>query len=314
MEFKDYYKIMGLTATASQEEIKKAYRKLARKYHPDVSKEAQAEAKFKEVGEAYEVLKDPEKRSRYDALKQQGWRPGDDFTAPPNGQERGQRVHINPEDMGDFSDFFESMFGYQARDHGARHYQQRPSRGEDVYYILEIDPEDSYHGVSRHIEIPITQVRGAHLVQTSKKINVKIPKGVINQQQIRLKGQGSPGIQHGPPGDLYLEIKLNTKDPFHIEGRDVTLVLPITPWEAALGAKIKVPTLGGPIEVKVPSNAQAGAKLRLKGRGLPGMDSAGDQYVVLQIVLPPTTDEAVKALYQQIAEQTSFNPRQGLGV
>lgn len=315
MEFKDYYSIMGLKPEATKDEIKRSYRKLARKYHPDVSKEKDAEAKFKELGEAYEVLKDPEKRAQYDALRQQGWRGGENFRAPPNWQQEFRQERGSPfdGDAGDFSDFFESLFGRQARGaHGFR--RQGKARGEDVRYVLEVSPYDSYNGASTRIEIPISEVTpNGQVVRKKRTINVKIPKGVVTGQQIRLKGQGGPGYHNGQPGDLYLEIKLKDSPPFHVEGKNITLILPVSPWEAALGWKIKVPTLGGPIELTIPPNSQNGTKLRLKGRGLPG-NPAGDQYVVLQLVTPPAATEQAKELYQQMAEKINFNPREKLGV
>lgn len=317
MEFKDYYKIMGVSEGATAEEIKRAYRKLARKYHPDVSKEKDAEAKFKELGEAYEVLKDPEKKAKYDALRQQGFRSGEGFNVPPNWQQQGAHAEqMGPEDLGGFSDFFSSIFGQQARPSGWRQAGSRHAslRGEDVHYILDVTPEDSYQGATRRIEIPIVErTEEGRLLQKTRTIDVKIPKGVINGQQIRLKGQGGPGYRNGPAGDLYLEVRLSDKAPFHIENRDVMVYLPVSPWEAALGAKIKVPTLGGPLEVKIPPDSQTGQKLRLKGRGLPGQP-AGDQYIVLQVLTPPVTNETARDLYQQMAEKVSFNPREKWGI
>lgn len=306
---------MGLTPEASQDEIKRAYRKLARKYHPDVSKEPDAEAKFKELGEAYEALKDPEKRTQYDTLRKQGWHGGEEFNVPPNWQQGFRYEHAGPEDGGDFSDFFEFIFGQQPgqhrREHGFRH---QTRKGEDVHYILEVDPLDSYEGATKKIEIPIMErTEEGRLVRKTRTVNVKIPKGVVNGQQIRLKGQGGEGLGAGSHrGDLYLEIRLKPKEPYSIEGKDVTVYLPITPWEAALGDKVRVPTLGGFIDVKIPPNSQTGNKLRLKSRGLPG-NPPGDQYVVLQIVTPPATSEIAKELYQQMAEKIAFNPREKLG-
>ncbi len=316
MEFKDYYKIMGLSSEASQDDIKRTYRKLARKYHPDVSKEKDAEAKFKEVGEAYEVLKDAEKRSRYDALRQQGWRGGENFQAPPNWQSNASQGSIHPEDVGAFSDFFESIFGYQPRGHqgSTRGYRSRPTRGEDIYYVLEVSPKDSYAGGERTIEIPMTQMTDeGRVVQKNRTIKVKIPKGVVSGQQIRLRGQGGPGFHDGQAGDLYLEIRLHAEEPYQIEGKNITLYLPVSPWEAALGSKVKAPTLGGNIEIKIPPNSQTGTKLRLKGRGLPGK-TPGDQYIVLQVVTPPATTPEAKELYEQMAEKIEFNPREKLGI
>jgi curved DNA-binding protein len=307
MEFKDYYTIMGVSPNATQEEIKKAYRKLARKYHPDVSHATDAEAKFKELGEAHEVLKDPEKRAQYDALRQQGWRAGETFRASHAHTRRDSWQGGEKESV--FSDFFESLFGQQPqRESRYRSYEEK-ARGEDMYYLLEVSLQDAYFGANRRMEIPITEFTAeGHLAQHRRTIDVKIPRGVTTGQQIRLRGQGAPGINNGPPGDLYLEIQLKLVEPYHVEGKDVSLFLPVTPWEAALGSKVKAPALGGDIEVKIPPNSQAGTKLRLKGKGLPG-NPPGDQYIILQIVIPPATTDQAKALYQQMAEKIPFNPR-----
>lgn len=312
MEFKDYYAIMGLSPSATSDDIKRTYRKLARKYHPDVSQETNAEEKFKEVGEAYEVLKDPEKRRAYDQLRTQGFRQGEQFSPPPNWRQDEFSFDASG---GDFSDFFESLFGGRSAGGFARGRHQRGSaRGEDIYYILEIDARETINSGSRTIQIPVTEFEAGRVKQRMKTIVVKIPKGVEQGQQIRLKGQGSPGFQNGPAGDLYLEIHIKALDPFHIEGRDVTVYLPVTPWEAALGAKVKAPTLEGTIQVTIPANSQTGTKLRLKGKGLPSKKGAGDQYILLQIYTPPATTEEAKSLYRELAEKTPYNPREKLGV
>jgi curved DNA-binding protein len=312
MEFKDYYSIMGLSPKATPDEIKRAYRKLARKYHPDVSKEPNAEVKFKELGEAYEVLKDPEKRATYDSYKNQGWRAGQPFSGPPNWQSQYHQTHVNPEEESAFSDFFESLFGgSQTQGRWTQSgFRRGPRRGEDIRYELNIPLTDAYHGATKQITFPVTELQGQQLVQRPKTINVKIPPGVTEGQQIRLKGQGDSGQ---PAGDLYLTIHLQPIDPYHVSGKDISLYLPVSPWEAALGSKIKVPTLGGTIELAVPPNSQSGTKLRLKARGLPGKVN-GDQYVILQVVAPPATTAVAKDLYQQMADKIPFNPREKLGV
>jgi len=318
MEFKDYYQIMGLKPEATSDEIKRAYRKLARKYHPDVSKEADAESKFKELGEAYEVLKDPQKRAQYDGIRQQGWHAGQQYRPDGQGARKGPGFYteeINPEDLGAFSDFFTSIFGQQpGRGYSPFAREAAASRGEDVHYSIDVRPEDSYHGTTRTIEFPVVEMTDTgQLVRKTRTLNVKIPKGVVNGQHIRLKGQGGPGYRKGPSGDLYLEIKMVDREPFHIDGRDVSVIFPVAPWEAALGAQVRVPTLGGPIEVKIPPNSQTGNKLRLKGRGLPG-NPPGNQYIILQIVTPPAMSQTAKDLYQEMAEKIPFNPRERLGV
>lgn len=307
MEYKDYYKIMGVGRDATQDEIKRAYRKLARKYHPDVSKDADAELKFKELGEANEVLKDPEKRAAYDQLgsnwnAQQGFQPPPDWGtgfefhgAPPGG---GQR---------EFSDFFESLFG-QARSpgSGARGFHMH---GEDHHARILIDLEDSFHGASRSISLQMPEVnQDGHVVTRNRTLKVNIPKGIRQGQQIRLAGQGATGMGSGKAGDLYLEIEFKPHRHYRVEGADVYLELPLAPWEAALGAKVKVPTPAGAIDLKIPPNSQAGKKLRLRGRGIPAK-TPGDLYVVLQIALPPAADDKARSVYKRMEEELEFDPR-----
>lgn len=313
MDYKDYYKTLGVGRKATQDEIKRAYRKLARKFHPDVSKEADAERKFKELGEAYEVLKDPEKRVAYDQLgsnwnSQQGFRPppdwgaGFEFQGSPRGADRQH----------DFSDFFESLFG-QSRSPGggSRGFHMQ---GEDHHAKILVDLEDSYHGASRSISLQMPEVTpDGHVVSRKRTLKVSIPKGVRQGQQIRLGGQGASGKGSGRAGDLYLEIEFNPHRYYRVEGADVYLELPVAPWEAALGATIKVPTPSGAIDLKIPANSRAGKKLRLKGRGIPAK-TPGDLYVVLQIVLPPADDEKSRELYRRMQDEISFNPRASMEV
>lgn len=320
MEFKDYYKIMDVSPTATQDEIKRSYRKLARKYHPDVSKEKDAEAKFKEVGEAYEVLKDPEKRASYDKLRQGGWRQGERFNVPPDWQFndgdgfQGAYTNVGGEN---FSDFFEMLFGQQrgaqGRAHGGFRRGGVKQRGQDIHYKLPITLEEAYKGRQQTLELRVPEATPEGVVEKTKKLNVKIPPGVIEGQKIRLAGQGQPGVGGGPNGDLYLELTFVPHPSYTVHGRDVTLTLPVTPWEAALGAKVRVPTLGGPIEMTIPAKSQTGNKLKVKGRGLPGTP-AGDQYVTLKIMIPEPTNDAGKTLYEEMAKTMPFNPREGLGV
>jgi curved DNA-binding protein len=313
MEYKDYYAILGVGRKATQDEIKRAYRKLARKYHPDVSKEADAEQKFKDLGEAYEVLKDPEKRVAYDQLgsnwnSQQGFRPPPDWGA-------GFEFHGAPGGSGrqsDFSDFFESLFG-QARSQGGRsrgfHLQ-----GEDHHAKILVDLEDSYHGVSRSISLQMPEVTpDGHVESRSRTLKVRIPKGVRQGQQIRLSGQGAKGTGGGKAGDLYLEIEFNPHRFYRVEGADVYIELPVAPWEAALGATVNVPTPSGAIDLKIPPDSRAGKKLRLKGRGIPSK-TPGDLFVVLQIALPPANDDKSRELYERMREEIRFNPRSAMEV
>jgi len=318
MDFKDYYTIMGVERTASQDEIKRAYRKLARKYHPDVSKESDAEMRFKEVGEAYEVLKDPEKRAAYDQLGK-NWKAGQDFNPPPNwdaGFEFSGGGYTDG-DASAFSDFFESLFGRgfgRAQGGGYRQSSGYHAHGEDHHAKVLIDLEDAYTGATRSISLSTPGVDShGHMVTKQRTLNVKIPKGVKQGQRIRLAGQGSPGMGSGQAGDLYLEVEFKAHSIYRIEGHDVYVDLPVTPWEAALGASIKVPTPDGKVDMKIPAGTVSGRKMRLKGRGIPGTPP-GDLYVVPQITLPPADSEAAKELYRKMEQQMAYNPRKKLGV
>lgn len=311
MEFKDYYKILGLASTASQDEIKRAYRRLARKYHPDVSKEADAEERFKEVAEAYEVLKDPEKRAAYDQFGKQ-WQAGQEFRPPPGWDEGFEFRGGGFTDATDFSDFFESLFGRAG--HGARGGRGFRAQGEDHHAKIAISLEDAFRGATRTITLQNPQLDDqGRMVTRPHSLNVKIPKGVIEGQRIRLVGQGAAGLGGGAPGDLYLEIVFETHPWFHARQRDVYMDLPVTPWEAALGGTVTVPTLGGPVELKVPPESQTGNKLRLRGKGLPG-NPPGDQYVILHIITPKADTPEARSLYRKMAETMPFDPRAKLGV
>lgn len=314
MEFKDYYQIMGVARDATQDEIKRAYRQLARKYHPDVSKEANAEVRFKELGEAYAVLKDLEKRAAYDQLGS-NWKAGQDFRPPPDWNAGFEfSGDGSPGDgAADFSDFFESLYGHGFAG-GGRARPDFHARGEDSHAKVMIDLEDAYNGATRVITLrtPEADASGRVSMRTHK-LNVTIPRGVRAGQHIRLTGQGAPGMGQGKAGDLYLEVAFNPHAHFRVEQRDVFLDLPLAPWEAALGATISVQTPSVTVDLKIPPNSKAGGKLRLKGRGIPGT-TPGDFYVVLQVVLPSAESDADKALYASMAEQfKSFAPRVGLG-
>jgi curved DNA-binding protein len=317
MQFKDYYKILGLSREATQDDIKRAYRKLARKYHPDVSKETDAEARFKEVSEAYEALKDPEKRAAYDSLLDGRWQEGQEFRPPP-GWDAGFEFSgggFTGSGAEHFSDFFESLFGGMGGPFGgARHAGARGGmRGENHHARIQISLEDAYHGATRAItlESPQTDDQG-HVVLRPHTLNVKIPPGVIEGQRIRLAGQGGKGMGNASAGDLFLEIMFKPHPLFQADGRDIYLNLPITPWEAALGTQIQVPTLGGKVDLKIPPGTQSGQKLRLRGRGLPGK-TPGDQYVLVQIHTPAAKTDEQRRLYEQLAKSTSFNPRARMG-
>lgn len=314
MDFKDYYAVMGVARDATQDAIKRAYRKLARKYHPDVSKASDAEARFKEIGEAYEVLKDPEKRAAYDQLGSD-YRDGQSFRPPPNWDAGFEFAGggFTEAGQGGFSDFFESLFGRAGGfQPGAR---RAGSRGEDHHARIEIGLEDAFNGSTLGVDLGLPEYDASGRLQTRRRsIQVKVPKGVTAGKRIRLAGQGGAGFNGGAAGDLYLEVQLKPHPLYQVDGQDILLTLPVAPWEAALGAKVKVPTLAGTVELSIAAGARSGQKLRLKGRGL-GVSGkpAGDQIVLLKIVLPAADTEAKKALYRDMAEQMPFNPRTELG-
>ncbi len=318
MEFKDYYEIMGVARDATQDEIKRAYRKLARKYHPDVSKESGAEEKFKSVGEAFEVLKDPEKRAAYDQLGSQ-WQQGQDFNPPPDWDAGFEFSGggFTGADAEDFSDFFESLFGGAPDGHAGHYRTQRgraKMRGEDRHAKILIDLEDAMEGRNRQVTLRIPELtKDGHVVARERTLNVRIPKGIHPGQHIRLAGQGGLGGGGGPAGDLYLEVEFNPHRWYRVEGADLYLDLPVAPWEAALGASVKVPTPQGTVDLKIPKGSLSGKKMRLKGRGMPSK-APGDLYVVLQIVLPPADNDDARKLYREMQEKLAFNPRKQLGV
>lgn len=289
MQFKDYYDTLGVEPTAGEAEIKTAYRRLARKYHPDVSKEKGAEERFKAINEAYEVLRDKEKRAAYDQLKAQGYRPGEEFRPPPDfgaGGFGGNGFRFEQDfGGGGFSDFFESLFGGRGPGRG------RPEPPGDIRAKLAIPLELAYSGGKQRIEVD------------GRKLEVNIPAGIQPGQVIRLAGQGQRGA------DLKLEIDYRPHGEFEVDGRNVLYTLPLAPWQAALGATVSVPTLGGAVEVRVPPDSDTGRKLRLRGRGLPGKPAAGDQIVEIEVRAPKASTEAQKALYRQMSEAFDFDPR-----
>lgn len=311
MEFRDYYTDLGVERDATADEIKKAYRKLARKYHPDVSKEPDAEERMRAVNEAYAVLSDPEKRAAYDQVGQAA-HAGQEFRPPPDWG-AGFEFSGDPfEGAGaeEFSEFFSSLFGRAPR--GAAGGGHR-MRGSDHHARVLVDLADVYEGATRTITL-----RGARLdesgqvVGQERTLQVAIPRGVVEGQHIRLAGQGGPGIGGGPPGDLYLEVRFAPDERYRVDGRDVYQTVAVAPWEAALGAEIDVPTPSGTVSVKVPPGSQSGRKLRLKGRGIPG-NPPGSLYLELRVVLPPASTERARKLYETMAREMAFDPRAGRG-
>ncbi len=318
MDFKDYYAVLGVSESASPEEIKKAYRKLARKYHPDVSAEEDADARFRELGEAYEVLKDPEKRAEYDQLRQYGANAEGAFEPPPGWQSASGFAGggYTDADARQFSEFFEQMFGAERRGGSAGGFagggfrQHRDLRGEDVHARLALFLEEAFHGCEKQVAFDVQETDGRGRLRTRQKtLKVKIPAGMREGQHIRLKGQGAPGVGAGGPGDLFIELQLAPHPHFTVEGRDVVIVVPVAPWEAALGATVTVPTVGSTLNVKVPEGSTSGRKLRLRGKGFPG-EPPGDQIVLLQVAMPGKHSPEAEKLYRQLAEaESDFNPR-----
>jgi curved DNA-binding protein len=308
MEFKDYYETLGVERNATQDDIKRAYRKLARKYHPDVSKDPQAEHRFKEVGEAYAVLKEPDKRAAYDRMGA-NWKAGQDFQPPP-GWDAGFEFSGGGDDQraGDFSDFFETLFGQRAS-HGGGRERRWNAQGQDRHAKVMIDLADAYRGARRSIvlQVPVVDAQG-HVSTQERTLEINIPKGLRAGQHLRLAGQGAPGMGDGRAGDLYLEIAFAPDPRFRVDERDVYVDLPLAPWEAALGAKVSLPTPDGSVELSVPPESQAGRQLRLRGKGIPG-DPPGDLYAVVSIVLPPARTDAAKAAYRAMKDALAFDPR-----
>ena len=324
MKFRDYYETLGVARSATEAEIKAAYRKLARKYHPDVNKEVGAEDQFKEIGEAYAVLKDTEKRAAYDRFGA-NWKNGQDFTPPPNWNE-GFEDSDNGFNTGhpgygggfegDQSEFFESLFGRGQHRQGGRSGQSHQGmsfKGQDHHAKILIDLADAYNGAKRTIALHMpTQDASGHGSTQERKLDVSIPKGIKAGQNLRLSGQGSPGIGEGLAGDLYLEIDFHPSPIYRIDGKDVFIDIPLAPWEAALGTTVNVPTpAGSTLELKIPAGTVAGRKLRLKGKGIPSAQP-GDLYVVPTIALPTAETDAQKEAYQHLEKAFDFNPRSHL--
>jgi curved DNA-binding protein len=309
VEYKDYYKVLGLERTASADEIKKAYRKLVRQYHPDVSKHKDADAKTKEINEAYDVLGDAKKRAAYDALGR-GHHAGEQFHPPPDWSEHFDFNGAEGNDF--FADLFAHV-GRRGRAGGGGTGGGFRMAGEDIHATIAIDLRDAYQGATRTVTLRVPeQDASGRTVTRDKTLSVTIPKGITPGQQLRMKGQGHPGIGGGPAGDLYLEVQLNPDARYRLEGTNVYENVPVAPWEAALGASISVPTPSGPVEVTVPPGSQSGRKLRLKGRGIPAAQP-GDLYLILDVVLPPASSDRARELYEAMARDLAFNPRERIG-
>lgn len=315
MEFKDYYKTLGVSRDATAEEMKKAFRRLARKYHPDVSKEENAELKMQEVNEAYTVLSDPEKRAAYDQLgRGRDFHSGSDFQPPPGWDTGFEFSGRGPgsERTADFSDFFAEFFGKKM--YGGTRQAHHHMRGQDHHAKIMLDLEDTYQGARRRLTLRMPKLDNqGHTTLAEHTLSVRIPKGIHAGQVIRLAGQGGPGMAGEAAGDLFLEVHFNPHNRYRIEKKDVYASLPVTPWEATLGATVKIPVPDGLVEIHVPENSQSGRKLRLKGRGIPA-ETPGDLFLVLEVVLPPAKTQKERAFYQTMAKEFAFNPRQNLGV
>lgn len=315
MEFKDYYKVLGVARDASDEDIKKSFRRLARKHHPDINKAPDSAARMQDLNEAYEVLRDKERRAAYDNVGQ-GAQDGRPFQPPP-GWDSGYEFsggEAGPGDGMDHSAFFEALFG-AARRGGARGAAGRRGeaggalRGSDRHAKIAVPLEDSFHGATRTITLHSPEMDAQGDVRLHERtLQVAIPKGIRAGQQIRLAGQGSPGLGDAPAGDLYLELEFLPHPLWRVDGRDLYFTLRVAPWEAALGAPVAVPTPQGTVEMTVPAGSQNGRKLRLRGRGIAG-NPAGDFYVLLDLVLPPADNDKARALYQQMSVDMAFDPR-----
>jgi len=333
LHYKDYYESLGVPRTATQDDIRKAYRKLARKYHPDVNKSPGAEAKFKEVAEAHEVLSDADKRKKYDTLGN-NWQNGQDFTPPPGWDFRQYRQQQPNAEYAEqmfgggggggnaFSDFFESLFGGAQHQQHQRHprssmfeqsFAQAPQQAEDQEAAITISLEDAYHGATKHLTLQTAPAgrRSRTAQPEAKTLEVHIPKGVRDGSKIRLRGQAPPAAPGAPAGDLYLRVTLAPHRIFRVHDADLEVDVPITPWEAALGAKVRVPTVDGAAMLAVPAGAQSGMKMRLRGKGLPafGKTPAGDLFAIMQIAVPATLTAREKQLFEELAKTSHFDPR-----
>ena len=302
MKYKDYYKILGVSRDASADEIKKAYRKQARKYHPDVSKEKDAEEHFKDVNEANDVLSDPDKRAAYDQLGT-SYRSGQEFRPPPDWGTRFRQGDFGHADFGgmDFSDLFSQMFGMGGGPHTTHRGFTGNMRGRDVETTLHLTLEEAFNGVEKTLQLTAPG-------QTPRTVTVRVPAGALPGKKLRVRGKGEASM-HGQSGDLMLHIEVGPHPWFKLDGKNLVLDLPVTPWEAVLGTAVQVPTMTGAVRIRVPAGARSGQKLRLAGKGMPASSGHGDLYAIVQIVVPPETSEAERALYEQLAQTSHFDPR-----
>jgi len=309
--YKDYYEILGVDRSADQKAIKKAYRKLAREFHPDVNHDPGAEEKFKEIAEAYEVLGDEEKREQYDSVGT-GYSAGQDFRPPP-GWEHGAGTEYEYRTAGDFSDFFEQMFGGRGGPSFRTEYRRPPTRGADHEAEIEVSLQEAFDGIKRRISLEATEITPDGQVERhTKTLDVTVPAGSTEGTRIRLKGQGGAGTDGAPNGDLFLRVSIRPDRRFELEGRNLKTYLEITPWEAALGAKVPLKLMDGKTaSLTIRPGARSGTQLRLKGRGMParGRKQAGDIIAELRIVVPAELSDAEKELFEKLSEISDFNPR-----
>ncbi len=306
MKYKDYYQILGVERDADTDTIKKVYRKLAHKYHPDVSKDPGGEEKFKEIAEAYQTLKDPEKRAAYDQLGRH--QPGQDFQPPPDWGKQFGETQFSFDDV-DLADLFAGLAG--GRRHAGRQGGTFQMPGQDYEVTAHITLDDAARGTTLDLDLTVPDYdEHGRLHRVQRTFKARIPKGATDGQRLRLRGKGGKGVGGGPDGDLYLNVALHPHALFRVSGHDLYLDLPLTPWEAALGAVVDVPTLSGPVRLKVPPGTHAGQKLRLAGRGLPTPSAAaGDLFAIVQIVVPTVLNEHERALFKQLADSSTYNPR-----
>ena len=311
MEFKDYYQILGVAPEAETSEIKAAYRRLARKYHPDLNPEKDAEEKFKEVAEAWEVLKEDNRRAEYDELRRYGGKHRQHFEPPPGWRSAtgGDFQHFG----GDFSEFFQSIFGGGFGEGTGGVWRQFDARGQDIEIQMPVFLEETVADTRKQVNYEIPAMDRDSLGSIKKTLNVIIPAGVTDGERIRVRGQGAPGQGKAPPGDLYLHIRLVPHPLFDVEGHNLLITVPVAPWEAALGTKVMVPTLEGKISLTIASGSKSGQKLRVRGKGLVGKTGKGDLLAVLKVVMPPLASREVQDLWRQLSEKAAFDPRAGWG-